>query len=53
MTGSRTLQQRDAAPMPETMVGAEMISSSDCGLGWVIYEAKEFLNADVIWHRSR
>jgi NitT/TauT family transport system permease protein len=25
-----------------------MITSSDWGLGWVIYDAKEFLNADVM-----
>ena len=30
------------------VVGAEMIASSDWGLGWVIYDAKEFLNADVM-----
>jgi NitT/TauT family transport system permease protein len=30
------------------VVGAEMLSSSDWGLGWVIYDAKEFLNADVM-----
>jgi NitT/TauT family transport system permease protein len=30
------------------VVGAEMITSSDWGLGWVIYDAKEFLNADVM-----
>jgi NitT/TauT family transport system permease protein len=30
------------------VVGAEMIANSDWGLGWVIYDAKEFLNADVM-----
>jgi NitT/TauT family transport system permease protein len=30
------------------VIGAEMIASSDWGLGWVIYDAKEFLNADVM-----
>jgi len=30
------------------VVGAEMIASSDWGLGWVIFDAKEFLNADVM-----
>ena len=30
------------------MVGAEMIAASDWGLGWVIFDAKEFLNADVM-----
>lgn len=30
------------------VVGAEMIAASDFGLGWVIYDAKEFLNADVM-----
>jgi NitT/TauT family transport system permease protein len=30
------------------VVGAEMIAGSDWGLGWVIYDAKEFLNADVM-----
>jgi NitT/TauT family transport system permease protein len=30
------------------VVGAEMIAASDWGLGWVIYDAKEFLNADVM-----
>jgi NitT/TauT family transport system permease protein len=30
------------------VVGAEMISASDWGLGWVIFDAKEFLNADVM-----
>lgn len=30
------------------VVGAEMLASSAWGLGWVIYDAKEFLNADVM-----
>jgi len=30
------------------VVCAEMIAASDWGLGWVIYDAKEFLNADVM-----
>jgi NitT/TauT family transport system permease protein len=30
------------------VVGAEMLASSDWGLGWVIYDAKEFLNTDVM-----
>ncbi len=30
------------------VVGAEMIAASDWGLGWMIYDAKEFLNADVM-----
>jgi NitT/TauT family transport system permease protein len=30
------------------VVGAEMLAGSDWGLGWVIYDAKEFLNADVM-----
>jgi NitT/TauT family transport system permease protein len=30
------------------VVGAEMISASDYGLGWVIFDAKEFLNAAVM-----
>jgi NitT/TauT family transport system permease protein len=30
------------------VVGAEMLASSDFGLGWVIFDAKEFLNADVM-----
>jgi NitT/TauT family transport system permease protein len=29
-------------------VGAEMLAASDWGLGWVIFDAKEFLNADVM-----
>ena len=30
------------------VVGAEMIAASDWGLGWVIFDAKEFLQADVM-----
>src|SRR5581483_10270318 len=30
------------------VVGAEMLAGSDWGLGWVIFDAKEFLNADVM-----
>jgi NitT/TauT family transport system permease protein len=30
------------------VVGAEMLAASDWGLGWVIYDAKEFLNTDVM-----
>jgi len=30
------------------VVGAEMIDASDWGLGWVIFDAKEFLNADIM-----
>jgi NitT/TauT family transport system permease protein len=30
------------------VVGAEMLAGSDFGLGWVIFDAKEFLNADVM-----
>jgi NitT/TauT family transport system permease protein len=30
------------------VVGAEMLSASDFGLGWVIFDAREFLNADVM-----
>ena len=38
------------------VVGAEMIAASDWGLGWVIFDAKEFLNADrhaVVADRDR
>jgi NitT/TauT family transport system permease protein len=44
ITGLRQAFQRSWI----AVVGAEMISSSDWGLGWVIYDAKEFLNADVM-----
>ena len=30
------------------VVGAELLAASDWGLGWVIFDAKEFLNADVM-----
>ncbi len=30
------------------VVGAEMLAASDYGLGWVIFDAKEFLNTDVM-----
>jgi NitT/TauT family transport system permease protein len=30
------------------VVGAEMLAASAYGLGWVIFDAKEFLNADVM-----
>ena len=30
------------------VVGAEMLAASDFGLGWVIFDAKEFLNTDVM-----
>jgi NitT/TauT family transport system permease protein len=30
------------------VVGAEMLSASDWGLGWVIFDAKEYLKADVM-----
>jgi NitT/TauT family transport system permease protein len=30
------------------VIGAEMLASSDYGLGWVIFDAKEFLNADIM-----
>jgi NitT/TauT family transport system permease protein len=30
------------------VIGAELIASSDWGLGWVIFDAKEFLNADIM-----
>jgi NitT/TauT family transport system permease protein len=30
------------------VVGAEALAASDFGLGWVIFDAKEFLNADVM-----
>src|SRR2546430_15222201 len=28
------------------VVGAEMLAASDWGLGWVIYDSREFLNVD-------
>ena len=30
------------------VIGAEMLAGSDWGLGWVIFDAKEFLNVDVM-----
>jgi NitT/TauT family transport system permease protein len=30
------------------VVGAEMLAASNWGLGWVIFDAKEFLNTDVM-----
>jgi NitT/TauT family transport system permease protein len=30
------------------VVGAEMISAANGGLGWAIYDAKEYLNADAM-----
>ena len=30
------------------VVGAEMIAASDWGLGWVIFDSKEFLQADIM-----
>ena len=30
------------------VVGAEMLAASDWGLGWVIFDAKEFLNDDLM-----
>jgi NitT/TauT family transport system permease protein len=30
------------------VVGGEMIAASAWGLGWVIFDAKEFLNTDVM-----
>lgn len=30
------------------VIGAEMLAASDFGLGWVIFDAKEFLNADMM-----
>jgi NitT/TauT family transport system permease protein len=30
------------------VVGAEMLAASDWGLGWVIFDSKEFLKADVM-----
>ncbi len=34
------------------VIGAEMLAGSDWGLGWVIFDAKEFLNTDVMLARS-
>ena len=30
------------------VVGAEMIAASNWGLGWMVFDAKEFLNADIM-----
>jgi NitT/TauT family transport system permease protein len=30
------------------VIGAEMLAASDWGLGWVIFDAKEFLNTEVM-----
>jgi NitT/TauT family transport system permease protein len=30
------------------VIGAEMIAASEWGLGWVIFDSKEFLNADIM-----
>jgi NitT/TauT family transport system permease protein len=30
------------------VIGAEMLAGSDWGLGWVIFDAKEFLDTDVM-----
>ena len=30
------------------VIGAEMLAGSDYGLGWVIFDAKQFLNTDVM-----
>ena len=30
------------------VVGAEMLAASDYGLGWVIFDSKEFLNTDIM-----
>ena len=30
------------------VIGAEMLAASSFGLGWVIFDAKEFLNTDVM-----
>jgi ABC-type nitrate/sulfonate/bicarbonate transport system permease component len=30
------------------VVGAEMLAASAYGLGWVIFDAKEYLNADIM-----
>ncbi len=44
ITGARQGFQRSWI----AVVGAEMIASSDWGLGWVIFDAKEFLNTDTM-----
>jgi len=30
------------------VIGAEMLAASNWGLGWVIFDAQQFLNADVM-----
>ena len=30
------------------VIGAEFLAASDWGLGWVIFDAKEFLNTDLM-----
>jgi NitT/TauT family transport system permease protein len=30
------------------VIGAEFLAASDWGLGWVIFDAKKFLNADLM-----
>jgi ABC-type nitrate/sulfonate/bicarbonate transport system permease component len=30
------------------VIGAEFLAASDFGLGWVIFDSKEFLNADLM-----
>ena len=30
------------------VIGAEMLAASSFGLGWVIFDAKEFLNTDIM-----
>ena len=37
-----------AAVVHHDGVGAEFLAASDFGLGWVIFDAKEFLNADLM-----
>src|ERR1700722_8171794 len=35
-------------PARVAVIGAEMLAASSFGLGWVIFDAKEFLNTDVM-----
>jgi NitT/TauT family transport system permease protein len=44
ITGLRLAFQRSWI----AVVGAEMLAASAFGLGWVIFDAKEFLNADIM-----
>lgn len=44
LTGLRLAFQRSWI----AVVGAEMLAASAFGLGWVIFDAKEFLNADIM-----